>query len=192
MKKEIDKKGKTYFIDKMYIDNKIAENFNLEAEKTMKKENNSINDFPKEDGLKNSNILVVTYAEKDKLHYKNSLKFLNKYYPYKYTLITIDEFHDYLDKGYKYALISKRDFLERIESKNELQGKPTSGFGANDNSYVIDTYKYYYVVKDLETLDMYYGTDKEKLISKENVSPARALKTTLEMMLDFYKWTEKE
>ena len=182
LEKLISKKPDSYFLKNMEINEELftASNFDDELIDKMLKENESIEKFPEESLLKENEILVSALGKKGDAYYKSSLKQLEKYYPYKFKLVDQEEYTDYIKKGYKYLLVAKSYLIEKTTYKTSSSGHRTK------KTQKVSVF--YYVIKDMESFDMYYGNDKEKLEKSATSNPATALKKTLKLMQKHYNW----
>ncbi|MFA6924370.1 MAG: hypothetical protein WC223_08970 [Bacteroidales bacterium] len=187
LKNEISKKTKGYFIEKIAVDtSNTVETMNSSQRYNdmLTKINNSIESFPDENELKSNELLVInSYGSDAKYN-----EILEEYYPYKYKVINYYDLIKSSCKGYKYAFVIISDLYNKSSihsSKNNIGNKTYE----KTNTTIS---KAYYILKNLETYDAYYGTDKAGLIASEVQNPFKALKTTLELMKKYYKWQDKK
>ncbi|MFI5217842.1 MAG: hypothetical protein ACHQNT_00020 [Bacteroidia bacterium] len=180
LKKMIADKGPSYFIKYMDIDEEIFSNseFNNEMYEKLLTESAVVEKYPDEKGLKEAEVLVLTYSKKDDMYYKQTLKNLQKYYPYKYKVIEQKDLPEHLNKDYKYLLFAKGEMAQKVKFED----------GKRETRPI---YLMHYVLKDLQTKEIFYGPDKNKLIKNASSSPSYALKHTLKYMQDFYGWQDK-
>ena len=183
VKSAIDEKPESYFIKTMEISDEYFKDAEVNKELTdkMLKENEALEKFPDETELKANEILVVSPDRVDGMYYNHSLKQLEKFYPHKFKLISVIDYGEYLKKGYKYALVPK-DYLAKKTSTKSGDGKTTS------KTQTVTMY--YYVLKDLKTLNVYYSNNKSKLEKTATTSPSWALKKALKIMQENYSWKE--
>ena len=175
LSKMISEQSDSYFIKNMEIDKEIysTPDFDPVIIDKMLKENESVENFPQEKELQENEILVVSYGLKDGMFYKQCLEYLEKMYPYKYKLIGMEDYKNYLSKGYKYILNAKYYLVEKNTANMTSQKTQ-------------NLYMFYYVIKDLNSLNVYYCDSK----SNASESPSIGLKRTLEKMKEHYKWTK--
>ena len=187
LKKKISKKPKTYFIENMEIDedNFLEKIINSPLYDKMVTENESIEGFPNENELKENEILVISYGKPDDMYYKHSLKQLKKYYPYKYKLLNGQNDMEDIDEKYKYILMAKTYLAKKTTTRS------SSGSSMQSKTKTKTVSMFYYVIKDIETKNIYYGNNRTALENNASSSPSVGLKRTLKLMKEHYNWEKK-
>ena len=213
---DIKKQKPDYFISKMDIKEDIPD-YSKEDYDKMITANDSVYSFPAEEELKKSELLVLCGFKKESTSYKRFNDLMQKKYPYKYRIITSQEYWTECTKEeYQFALLLKGnsfaytaeglDFLERNVRRNAmaqgqlrprseiLQKKNTIGLTRTEQTNEL-------MNRNLENsnfnLFQYVIKDLKSLTlyygpckECENSSITSALRYNLKMMGQFYKWSK--
>lgn len=178
--KELQSKSKSYYLS--HIEN--AEMNYDQAVSSMSlliKENNINKSYP-EDLAASKLLFISNPGAANKLN-KEMIALLSKYYPYEFKIITeAKQTEEYVSKGYNYMLIMKNE--EYIKSTTKTDGAFSTTTNMRDA-------KYFFVLKNLKTLDIYLGEESELMDSGNGYIPW-AFKNTLKLMEKHYNWKVKD
>ncbi len=180
LSKEMQTKSKNYYLT--HIENS-EEKYDdaLNSMTFLIKENNVLKSYP--DDIANSKLLFVSNSGTPNKLNKEMIALLTKYYPYEYTVISdTKQIEEYVSKGYNYMFVMKNE--EYIKSKTKTDGTFSKTTNVRDA-------KYYFVIKNLKTFDLYLGKDSELKDSGNGYIPW-AFKNTLKMMVKHYNWKIKD
>ncbi|MEX2597712.1 MAG: hypothetical protein WEC59_12370 [Salibacteraceae bacterium] len=178
LEKAISEKPDSYFLNRMEIDEKYYEESNAKSGQfdKMLKEEESFDTYPDESELKETVVLVVGYGKKGGMLQRQFARHMDKYYPYKYKLINQEEYMEELKNDYKYMFIPKGYMVNKV--KTSSSGRTTSQ----------KVQMIYYVIKNAESFNVYYGNNRKKLESKAKENPSAGMKKALKYMRDYYNW----
>lgn len=202
LKEDIAAKPKSYFLKNVdetelaemnAVNEKSFEKWSTASQLTkIGKENNS---FP--DDLIDSEVLVYhsymnntgkARIDKDANNWIGWMnKFLVKFYRGKYKLANPMEYADLTTKvSHKYALVPFSVMKMLVTTETKTKGTITT----SSTSKRLVNY-FYYVVKNIETNEVFYGGTKEDREESSQHNMALNLKRTLKLMGKYYSW-EKE
>ena len=182
LEKAIEKKPDSFFLEEMVIHEEIfeGENFDPGIIDKMLEEKDTLLTFPAESKLMDNPILVLVTGPNESAHFQSSLRKVEKYYPYNFRIVDPFDLRDALKEGYDYLLYPKGYMVER--HVQDLQGEGTK---------IKTQYKFYYVLKDLKSLSVYFPADLQTMEENATINPSLALKKTLLEMNEHYKWEER-
>ncbi|MBU0487912.1 MAG: hypothetical protein KKA07_08325 [Bacteroidetes bacterium] len=182
---KVSEKPESYFVETMDVEETA---FNSETadeyieQNKLFMEDEFVDGFPDEADLESNEILVMVPCLKEgDMSYNMGIKQLEKFYPYKYQVITHLDYKKYVDKGYKYMIYAKSPEAEVTKTKTNTKTGTSS-----QSSY--STFAYFFVIKEIETSTVYYGSSKESAMKNASLSTPEALKSFLKMMQNHYGW----
>jgi hypothetical protein len=137
-------------------------------------ENNRKNEWPDESLLKQGKTLVICHSRfKGKNAYKWADDGLTKFYPYPHEMFYYSNMSEINLDEYTHALVPVQKIMEKSKAK-------TSGVGPDRIKTSIET-NYYYVLKDLKTLDTYVGPEPKKVTNFSMSDQPLALRKILKI-----------
>jgi hypothetical protein len=143
--------------------------------------------FPDDSELKNDTVLLlVNYKEGDR-HFNSVVEIMEKYYPYAYVAKPQDDWFKELKKDYRFVLTAKH-LMKQTTTTSAI---PTRGTSTYD-SKTENKFFFYYGLKDINDLTMYFGAEEDYLKNRSHEKPADALKSILKRMKEYYGWEKKE
>jgi hypothetical protein len=180
LENEIKKQKSGYFVKSMETpdDNAV---FSKEEFDKMLFAKDSVQGFPEESELKKSELLVLCGFKKDGISYKRFNQLLQKKYPFKYRIISTQEYWEECKKETtQYIMLLKGNAFEYTSSGLDYLHN-NNNFDPNSRIFIFQ-----YVIKDVKSLKLYLGTCKDCRYSDITSS----LRFTLRKMGEFYKWSK--
>ncbi len=195
IEKDISKQKPDYFVKTMNTPDDIPVISKEEYDKMLSAKD-SVQGFPLESELKNSELLILCGFKKDGVSYKRFDQILKKKYPYKYRIISTQEYWEeckkpepqyvMLLKGNSFAYTaSGLDYIHRNNSQTARNQSSSKNWGDSD-AMSQEVYIFQYVIKDMKALKLYLGNCKDCRYSDITA----ALRSSLRKMGDFYKWVK--
>jgi len=193
---KIAEKPAGYFVESIERSGDQFSDKNGEPAKKALATGDTLATFPEESELKTRDLLVVV-----PLIYQNSFipraeKLMDERYPYGYKVITQDNYAQHVEDGsYAYALLpegSNKEVTTRTtrynEPRNPHQRNMQNGTNLKTTERTRTAPEFYYTLKGFESLNAYYGPNKDRLIKQVDANPVNALKRMLKEMEDHYGW----
>lgn len=177
--KDIAAKDPSYFLEEAEAVEYVADQKGMDIMKVVMEENKGTQGFPASEILEKNEILVMAQQLSKTFNPGPYQKHMEKFYPYKYKLISGADYESYMDKGYRYILFPKTE---------EYKVTKTSVDRTEIKTY-IET-RFYFVIKDMETKEVFYGPSKEYLDKHAQRYPPRGLQRMLKAMNQHYNWSK--
>lgn len=180
MHNDIREKPDEFFVQEMDINADLYTSgvFNQEAHEKQYTENALLSVFPEKSSIDDAEVLVLLKREFRRGETKDALRYLKRILPNEYHVVDQLTLPIALEDDYDYLIMPQYELVER--RVQEYVGDPA-----------IETVKerrYWYVIKDLKTLDLYHGMPIEDRQDRNGYDPSIALRKLLVDMRKHYDW----